>query len=164
MSREMSEDRLVQENTANFFRDELKWDSVYAYNDETFGPTGTLGRMSDRDIYLVRYIREALEKFNSKLPLIAYETAVKQILEISVSKSLTSMNKEKYSLFKSGVLVEYRNGRGELESRRLKVFDFETPENQPLNKIWSWKKHSSLHSWMNELYVQKGGKKASKCV
>jgi type I restriction enzyme R subunit len=129
MSREMSEDRLVQENTANFFRDDLKWDSVFAYNDEAFGPTGTLGRMSDRDIYLVRYIREALEKFNSKLPSIAYETAVKQILEISVSKSLTSTNKEKYLLFKTGVLVEYRNDHGELESRRLKVFDFETPDN-----------------------------------
>ena len=129
MSREMSEDRLVQENTANFFRDELKWDSVFAYNDEVFGPQGTLGRASDRDIYLVRYLRAALEKFNPELPAVVYETAVKRIVEVSVAKSLTSTNKEKYALFKAGVLVEYRNDRGELESRRLKVFDFATPSN-----------------------------------
>ena len=113
MSREMSEDRLVQENMANFFHDVLGWDSVYAYNEEVYGAQGTLGRASDRDIYLVRYLRAALEKFNPSLPAVVYETAVKRVIEISVAKSLISTNKEKYALFKAGVLVEFRNDRGE---------------------------------------------------
>ncbi len=36
-----SEDRLVQQTFANHLRDRLDWDSVYAYNTETFGPHGT---------------------------------------------------------------------------------------------------------------------------
>ena len=54
-----SEDRLVQKTFADHLRDVLGWDSIYAYNDETFGPTGTLGRASERDVMLVRDLRAA---------------------------------------------------------------------------------------------------------
>lgn len=33
-----SEDRLFQKTFAKHLHDSLGWDSVYAYNDETFGP------------------------------------------------------------------------------------------------------------------------------
>ena len=33
-----SEDRLVQQTFADHLRDRLGWESVYAYNSETFGP------------------------------------------------------------------------------------------------------------------------------
>lgn len=33
-----SEDHLVQQTTAAYFADVLGWQSVYAYNDETYGP------------------------------------------------------------------------------------------------------------------------------
>ena len=34
-----SEDRLVQEPFADFLKDKLGWESLYAWNEETFGPT-----------------------------------------------------------------------------------------------------------------------------
>ena len=43
-----TEDTLVQQTTSDYLRDVLGWESVYAYNDETFGPEGTLGRRNDR--------------------------------------------------------------------------------------------------------------------
>jgi type I restriction enzyme, R subunit len=36
-----SEDRLVQATFAAHLKDKLGWESVYAWNDETFGSTGT---------------------------------------------------------------------------------------------------------------------------
>jgi len=39
-----SEDRLVQTTFAGHLHDVLGWDSIFAHNEETFGPTGTLGR------------------------------------------------------------------------------------------------------------------------
>lgn len=42
------EDRLVQRTFAEYLERALGWKCVYAYNDENFGPTGTLGRMSWR--------------------------------------------------------------------------------------------------------------------
>jgi len=42
-----SEDRLVR-TFAEHLENALGWESVYAYNAETFGPAGTLGRPSER--------------------------------------------------------------------------------------------------------------------
>lgn len=67
-----TEDTLVQQTTADYLRDELGWESVYAYNEETFGPEGTLGRKSDREVVLTRYLGEALVKLNPGLPMSAY--------------------------------------------------------------------------------------------
>jgi type I restriction enzyme R subunit len=49
-----SEDRLVQQTFAEHLEMAIHWESVYAYNTETFGPTGTLGRSLERDVVLVR--------------------------------------------------------------------------------------------------------------
>lgn len=58
------EDTLVQATTAEYLRDELGWESVYAYNNETFGPEGTLGRKDDTEVILRRYLGEALVTLN----------------------------------------------------------------------------------------------------
>jgi type I restriction enzyme R subunit len=63
-----SEDRLVQATFARHLHDALGWESVYAYNDETFGPGGTLGRTDPRDAVLTRDLRAAIAKFNPDLP------------------------------------------------------------------------------------------------
>jgi type I restriction enzyme, R subunit len=47
-----SEDRLVQVAFADHLRNVLGWESVFAHNEETFGPNGMLGRGSERDVVL----------------------------------------------------------------------------------------------------------------
>ena len=49
-----NEDRLVQQTFAEHLEKALGWESIYAYNSETFGPAGALGRASDREVVLVR--------------------------------------------------------------------------------------------------------------
>lgn len=124
----LTEDSLVQHTTAEYFRDVLGWDSVYAYNEEILGPDGLLGRSSENEVVLERYLRRALEKLNPDLPAVACDSAIKQITETSVSKSTLQMNREKYALYKNGVTVSFRNQEGQIETRRLKVFEFEDPE------------------------------------
>ena len=63
-----SEDRLVQQTFAHHLRDHLGWESLYAYNAETFGSKGMLGRTSERDVVLVRDLRAALAHLNPGLP------------------------------------------------------------------------------------------------
>ncbi|MFN3093751.1 type I restriction endonuclease subunit R [Bacillus pumilus] len=128
MSGPMSEDKLVQETTANYFRDELKWESVFAYNTETLGLDGTLGRASEKEVVLIRYLRQALKTLNPGLPEVAYEDAIHQITESNVSKSMIQINRDKYSLFKNGVQVSFRNNKGSIEKKRLRVFNFGDPE------------------------------------
>jgi type I restriction enzyme, R subunit len=49
-----SEDRLVQATFAGHLKDKLGWESVYAWNEETFGPAGTLGRKDNTEAVLRR--------------------------------------------------------------------------------------------------------------
>ncbi len=124
-----SEDALVQQTTDVYLTQKLGWESVYAYNIETFGPEGTLGRASDREVVLTRYLYEKLMAFNPDLPPEAYHEAVRHITEYSVVQSATAINADKYALFKDGVPVSFRNAEGELQRERLRVFDFEHPCN-----------------------------------
>lgn len=78
-----NEDRLVQQTFADHFRDCLKWDSVYVYNDETFGPAGTLGRASEREIILTRALRVAIQKLNPELPPVAVDDAIQTLTGIA---------------------------------------------------------------------------------
>jgi len=53
------EDTLVQAATAEYLRDKLGWESVYAYNTERFGKEGSLGRKDETEVILTRYSRRS---------------------------------------------------------------------------------------------------------
>ena len=124
-----TEDTLVQQTTAEYLEKELGWELVYAWNKEVFGSDGTLGRASDREVVLTRPLREKLVELNPGLPDAAYDDAVRQITATVASQTLLATNREKYDLIKDGVQVRFRNTDGERVRERLRVFDFEEPEN-----------------------------------
>ena len=47
-----TEDTLVQQTTAEYLERQLGWESVYAYNNEDFGPESLLGCASERKVVL----------------------------------------------------------------------------------------------------------------
>lgn len=55
-----SEDRLVQATFAEHLEQVLGRDSVYAWNQESFGPDSLLGRSDIREIVLTRDLRQAV--------------------------------------------------------------------------------------------------------
>jgi len=135
----MTEDTLVQQTTAEYLEKELGWDTVYAYNQETFGPEGTLGRSSDREVVLTRYLKAKLAEFNKGLPEDAYRDAVRQIVEYSAIQTPLATNREKYTLIKEGVQVSFRNEKGELKKEHLCIFDFDNPQNNnflAVRELW----------------------------
>ena len=88
--RNYSEDSLVQQTVINHFKYKLKWETAYAYNTEVFGDNGTLGRTSEKEVVLVRYLKQALQKLNPNLPDSAYQNAINKIVENNISKTLLS--------------------------------------------------------------------------
>jgi type I restriction enzyme R subunit len=124
-----TEDTLVQQTTAEYLEQKLGWESVYAYNDEDFGPDSLLGRASDREVVLTRTLREMLVALNPGLPEDAYNDAVRQIVATVASQTFVSTNREKHDLTRDGVQVTYRNDKGEPVRDRLRVLDFAHPEN-----------------------------------
>ena len=78
-------------------------------------------------------------EFNPGLPADAYRDAVRQIVEYSAAQTLVATNRDKYALLKDGVQVSFRNEKGELVKRRLRVFDFNEPANNhflAVRELW----------------------------
>lgn len=123
MSYEYSEDGLIEQATHDVLK-ELGWQVVTAWQNESFGEGGLLGRDNKSEVILSRYLIQALEKLNPNLPGTAYEQAVEQISQKVADKTLGRINKEKNDLLKNGVPVSYTNEKGELIKKKLKVFDF----------------------------------------
>lgn len=134
-----TEDTLVQQTTAEYMERQLGWKSVYAYNNEDFGPGSLLGRASDRDVVLTRPLRAKLIELNPGLPDEAYDDAVRHFVTTSATQSLVATNREKYELLRDGVQVTFRNDKGERARQRLRVFDFGEPTNNDflcVRELW----------------------------
>ena len=123
MSYEYSEDGLIEQATQDVL-EELGWQVVTAWQNESFGEAGLLGRDNKSEVILSRYLLQALEKLNPDLPKTAYEQAVEQISQKVADKTLGRINKEKNDLLKNGVPVSFTNDKGELVKKKLKVFNF----------------------------------------
>lgn len=67
-------------------------------------------------------------KLNPGLPEDVYKQALREIVDIFGSQSLIRINQDKYNLVRDGVKVKYRQG-DEQKIERLRVFDFDEPEN-----------------------------------
>ncbi len=134
-----TEDTLVQQTTADYLSERLGWASVYAHNSEDFGPDSLLGRSSDREVVLTRSLRAMLVKLNPGLPDAAYDDALRQITALVASQTLVATNKENYARLRDGVQVTFRTGTGERERQRLRVIDFDQPENNEflcVRELW----------------------------
>ncbi len=124
-----SEDRLVQQTFAEHLEKALGWESVYAYNTETFGPYGTLGRASEREAVLVRDLRAALARLNPDIPEPTREQAIEQLTRLDFARSLLQHNREFYGFIRGGVPVEWRDASGETRHAHVQVIDFRNAAN-----------------------------------
>jgi type I restriction enzyme R subunit len=119
-----SEDRLVQATFADHLNEKLGWESVYAWNDETFGPTGTLGRKDTTEAVLTSDLRAALERLNPDLPSSAIDDAIRALTVHDFSRSMVQHNQDFSRLVRNGVPVSYRDNAGHLRNARARVIDF----------------------------------------
>ncbi|MDD2316442.1 MAG: type I restriction endonuclease [Desulfobacterales bacterium] len=83
--------------------------------------------------------RTKIEELNPELPATAYDDAVRQIVAVSASRAMAATNREKYELIKDGVPVTFRNAKGERVKERLRVLDFDNPQNNEflcVRELW----------------------------
>src|SRR5437870_1614456 len=120
-----TEDRLVQATFAEHLKTVLRWETVYAWNDETFGPDGTLGRGDTREAVLTRDLRSAIARLNPELPSTAVHEAMATLTRTDSTRSLLQHNQECYRFIRDGVPVTYRDAHGRLREARAQVLDFQ---------------------------------------
>lgn len=135
----LNEDSLVQKTTADYLRDVLGWRSEYAHNSEVLGPEGSFGRASEKDVVLTRILGEKLMALNPGLPRAAYKDAIRQIVEVGPGLRGMAVNRDKYRMLRDGVKVTFRKDDGAMDACTLRIFDFDTPENNDflvVRELW----------------------------
>jgi type I restriction enzyme R subunit len=120
-----SEDRLVQATFATHLKHNLGWETVTAWNDETFGPSGTLGRASTSEAVLTRDLRAALQRLNPELPASAIEDALRALTVHDFSRSMVQHNQDFAKAIRNGVPVSWRDANGQRRDARARVIDFD---------------------------------------
>jgi len=129
MTWEYSEDNLIEQTAIDLFFHQLGWDTVIAFNKETFGEGSTLGRLNKKEVVLKKIFFEKTKEFNPGLPQKAYDEAYEKLIEESITKSLAEINYEKYQFLRNGIPVDFINEKGEqIRNKTLKVFDFENAD------------------------------------
>lgn len=140
MTWEYSEDNLIEQTAIDLFFNQLGWDTLLAYNKESFGEGSTLGRLNKKEVVLKKIFFEKIKEFNPNLPEQAYNQAYEKLIEESITKSLAEINYEKHLLLRNGIPVDFINEKGEqVKNKTLKVFDFETAENNnflAVRQLW----------------------------
>ena len=74
----------------------IGWGSVYTWNQETFGPDGTLGRLDPRKILLTCNFRAAIIRLNPELPEKAVADANEKLTRQDLSRSTLKHNQAFY--------------------------------------------------------------------
>ena len=145
MSHDYSEDQLIQKSAAEFMEKELGWTSVYAFDKETLGAEGTLGRNNYHEVLLTRHFRKALKTLNPWLTEKQMAEAVERMTEHISSQTLMQINEQKYQMIRDGVPVTRVKPNGETEEVKAKVIDFTQPERNEflcVRELWV---HGSLY-------------------
>ena len=128
MSKEFSEDKLIQASAAELLEKELGWTSVYAFDKEMLGVNGTLGRTSYHEVLLIGRFCKALKTLNPWLTDKQLQECVERMTEYMSSQTLMQINEQKYRLIRDGIPVTRTKLNGEAEEVRARVIDFGSPE------------------------------------
>ena len=150
MSKDYSEDLLIQKSTAEFLEKELGWKSVYAFDQETLGDckspqTSTLGRASYHEVLLTRHFTKALKTLNPWLTDKQLLECEERMTEHISSQTLMQINEQKYQLIRDGIPVTRIKPNGETEEVRAKVIDFASPEKNEFLCVRELKLQGALH-------------------
>lgn len=119
-----SEDKLIQQSTAEFMEHELGWKSVFAFGKEVLGENGTLGRTSEHEVLLRPRFKAALKRLNPWMSEKQLEEALLRMTEHVSSASLMQINEQKYRYIRDGIPVTVYKPNGEQEEKRAIVIDF----------------------------------------
>lgn len=145
MSWEYSENTLVQESAGELLHDELGWDVVFAYNQETLGENGTLGRKSYNEVLLTRHLVKALRRLNKWMSDAQIAEALQALDSRLSTETLLQTNEKFYRMIRDGVDVTVKTPDGLTETRKALLIDFNDASNNDFLAVKEMKIHGPLH-------------------
>ena len=128
MSNDYCENELIQKTAAEFFHQQLGWETYYAFNNEVIGGgNSTFGRNSYKEVLLPCRLHSALTKLNPWITADQINEVKKQLEEHLASASALDTNEEKYRLLLDGIKLRYTDANGVQHENVARLIDFADP-------------------------------------
>jgi len=133
-----NEDNLVEQTVIKLIK-EIWTDSACHINTYKDEDDLLLGREHQGEVVLKKYLMPALQKLNPDLSADAFAQAMDAITRDRSNLSLVKANQEIYKLLQGGVNVHVAKENGEIETERVRFFDFENVDNNNflvISQLW----------------------------
>jgi type I restriction enzyme R subunit len=151
-----SEDTLIEQPAIELFRS-LGYTPANCFYEKV-GEGATLGRATTAEVVLVPKLRAALKKLNGGLPADGIEQAIEELTKDRSALHSVIANREVYRLLKDGVQVTLRDENGEEAVERVRVIDWDDPEQNDFflaSQFWIsgeiYKRRADLVAFVNGL-------------
>ncbi|MDB4353969.1 HsdR family type I site-specific deoxyribonuclease, partial [Akkermansiaceae bacterium] len=115
------------------------YDSLNCYTSDPADLNDTSGRSDKRDVILHDRLQKATTTLNPNIPASAIDDALRQLCDKRQTLSPIAANREVDSLIRDGIRVEFKDEQGNNQKERVKVIDFDTPENNQflaVTQLW----------------------------
>jgi len=150
------ESRLIEQTAIRLF-EELGYETANCYDEWSSG-TSTLGRETMSDVVLTARLRRALQRLNPNVPNEALDLAIEELARDRSTLNPANANHEVYKLIRQGISVRVRRPDGGEDDERLRIIDFDTPENNDFflaSQFWVtgelYKRRADLVGFVNGL-------------
>ncbi|SNU00870.1 type I restriction enzyme, R subunit [Ruaniaceae bacterium KH17] len=125
---------------------ELGWQTIDAFQ-ETFGPTGTLGRDSQYEVILHHRLRKAMRSLNDvAIPEAAIEEAIDAVTRDRSLMNPVRANHEVYDLLRNGYTVEWQDESGDIQIATVRYLDLADAHSNDLIAVQQMWVKTTLHS------------------
>ena len=131
----------------------LGW-QVATATDESFGPTGSLGRTSSREPFLSSTLRTALQRLNPYAPPQALDAGIEHLSRDRSAMGLAAANRDVHRLLAEGVKFDWTDpATGKPEKLTLQVVDWQRPEANDLLAVRQMKLQGPLYACIPDVLL-----------
>jgi type I restriction enzyme R subunit len=147
-----SEANLVEQAALEVLAD-LGW-QVATATDESFGPTGSLGRTSTREPFLLSPLRAALQRLNTGAASPNIEIAIEILTRDRSAMGLVAANRDLHRLLADGVKFEWTEPEtGNVGTETLRAVDWDHPETNDLLAVRQLKVQGPLYACIPDVVL-----------
>jgi len=115
------------------------YDVLNAYTSDAADLNDGSGRTDKREVILRDRLKAAAVRLNPELPEEAIDDALNEVCDQRQTMVTIVANRELDSLIRDGVRVEFKDAEGRNRKERVKLIDFEVPENNQflaVTQLW----------------------------
>ncbi len=115
------------------------YDALDCYTTDPADVNDGSGRSDKREVIFYDCLKEAAIRLNPDIPESALDPALRQLCDGRRAMSTIAANRELDGLIRDGVRVEFKDAEGRVRRERVKVIDFDLPDNNhflAVTQLW----------------------------